>query len=424
MSQIDTRFDPAERATLLDEVRRYLPAFLSSASTQQYDPVGDVRELLALEESDLRKVTAVHLCLSAPVQAFLAALPAGLRRPATSSIRPPVVSQAVRGPIDWGATIRTRSLAAGDPTLFVARPARRVFDVPENRALAWLIHTLDAYLRRAAGAALDATDEEQVKWGDQLRAQRASLLLARRHLWLREVPPERPVATTLRRLRAARTMFYARDIPDAVLAVMRYGEHPTEGDLTDLLCQRYFRPTEDWRLFEVVVALRLARAFAAHSPRKRRARLLTGVGGAPYARYVLAGGDEVRLHYQSWPSSAGKSLHAEARARHQLRAGPSRPDLFISRVGKHPDAAVLELKASRSSSYLGQGLCQLLGYLKERPTAYAARPSGWLVAPASTAFVAAVAGQAELWMVSADDVDQAAVARFAGSHEPEGRVGN
>jgi hypothetical protein len=147
VSDVDTLFAPETRSALLEEVRSRLPAFLSPAATEQYDPAGDVRELLGLDDTDLRRVVAVHRCLSDPIRAFLAALPEGLPRPITSSERPPVAGQAVRGGIDWGATIRTRAVAAGDRTLFVTRPARRIFDVPENRALAWLIRSLDGYLR-------------------------------------------------------------------------------------------------------------------------------------------------------------------------------------------------------------------------------------------------------------------------------------
>lgn len=414
MSEVDTRFAPEFRASLLDEVRSWLPAFLSPAASEQHDPAGDVRELLALDESDLRRVVGVHLCLSDPVQRFLLALAEGLRRPITSSERPPVVSQAIRGPVDWGATMRTRAGAGGDPTLFVTRPAQRVYDVPENRALAWLIATLDVHLRRAAGPTT-GEDEDELRWDAQLRAHRGRLRLTRRHRWLSEVAPERPTATTLRRLRAARSAFYAKVVPDAILAVMRWAEHPSEDDLTELLCQRWFRPRQDWRLFEVVVALRLARAFAAASPVKRRARLLHETGSSPYARYTLADGDEVRLQYQGWPPSGSPSRHAQARAQHQLRAGAPRPDLYVSRHGSAPDAAVLELKASRSASYLGAGLSQLLGYLAERPETWTVQPSGWLVAPASPAFVAAEPEGGDLWIVSADDVAAAAVARFAPS---------
>lgn len=415
MSAVDTRLSDDERAAYLAEVRTHLPAFLAPAAAQQHDPVGDVRELLRLDARDLDRVVAVHLCLSAPVQRFLEALDRGLRQPITSSERPPVISQAVRGSIDWGATIRTRGLAAGDPTLYVTRPARRVFDVPENRSLRWLLEALDVYLRRAMPRAFDeARDEEQANWGQQLRAGRKRLARARQNLWLRDVPAERPTAQTFRRLRAARTSFYADLIPEAAKVLMRYGERPTEADLTDLLCQRYFRPNEDWRLFEVVVALRLARRFAERSPHKRRARLLTGVGGGAYARYTLPEGDAVALYYQSWPDGLGASAHAKARDQHQLNAGPSRPDLVIKRTGKAPDAAVLELKASRSDSYLASGLSQLLGYLGERPDAWRHEPSGWLVAPASVAFRSASPAAGEpLWMLTSDGVAAAAVERFA-----------
>jgi len=45
--------------------------------------------------------------------------------------------------------------------------------------------------------------------------------------------------------------------------------------------------------------------------------------------------------------------------------------------------------------------------------AWTKHPSGWLVAPASSAYTAADPGDAELWMVSATEVAEAAAERFA-----------
>lgn len=408
---VDTEFTPEERDELLTEVREHLPAFLVASATQQHDPVGDVTELLRLERGDLQRVTAVHICLSTPVRQFIGGLRPGIRRPITSSTRPRIVTQAVRGPIDWGATIRTRAALGGDRTAFVVRPARRIFNTPENRALVWLLGQLDKYLWRAAPGEAAEYDREQASWSAELRRQRNELLLAGRYRWLQEVPSERPTRATLRRLRAARSAFYARLLPDAIRHVERLGADPTEEDLTELLCQRYFRPEENWRLFEVVVALRLARAFAESSPEKRKARLLVGVGGDPYARYVLPDGDEIRLVYQAWPPDSPPSLYAAVRDAHHLRAGEPRPDLIIQRDGAQPDAVVLELKATRSGSTLGSGLSQLLGYLKERPGLWHKQPSGWLVAPRSDAYRAAAA-ELDAWVVDADQVADAAVERF------------
>ena len=168
--------------------------------------------------------------------------------------------------------------------------------------------------------------------------------------------------------------------------------------------------------FELVVALRLARAFAQKSEMKRKSRLLVGVGRAPYARFVMPDGDEVRLWYQAWPHDIGASAHDDARAYYEIASGPARPDLVVQRVrgGSTIDALLLELKASRNPGTLGGGLLQLLGYIKDRPTLFTDRPYGWLVAPVSDVFTSKDAGDRELWAVDAEVVADAALERFTG----------
>jgi hypothetical protein len=421
---VDTRLGEAERKRLLDEVRNHLPAFLARGASEQADPAGDVSELLNLERRDLDRVIAVHACLSEPIRAFFEALRTGLRQPISSTVREPETTQAVRGSIDWGATVATRARSAGGRSVFVTRPAQRLFDTPENRALAWLLETLGKQLRRVGVDAVAPGDEDERGWYAELAARRFGLSESRRHLWLRSIPAERPDRRAMARLRAARSAFYSRSVADAIETLDRYTRAPSGDDLADMLCRRFFRPREDWRLFEVVVALRLARAFAAIAPDGRRSRLLVAGGGGPYAVYELGDGVQVRLHYQRWPNGAGRSLHAETRRRHGLQAGEPRPDMVVERVGRDPDAVVVELKASRNPGYLGQGVSQLLGYLKDRPELWRRQPSGWLVAPASAAFHAdAASPEVETWLVDADAVAAAAVRRFGGGaaasrHDP------
>lgn len=406
---VDTGFSARERDALLDEVRYHLPAFLSSSAGEREDPVGDVSDLLNLRTGDLRRVVAVHLGLSAQVTSFAAGLRAGLRRPITSSTRPRVVTQAVRGPIDWGATVRLQSTSAA-VGLYVVRPARRVFDTPENRALAWALQRLEAEL-----AAVVPTPETAASgWTARLQTNLRAIQAARRHPWLREVPPERPNASTLKRLAAARTLFYKLLLPEVLRALRRWMDVPSPADITELLCTRYFEPSRNWQLFEVVVALRLARAFAQVSTGKRRGRLLAGTGRAPFAGYRVPDGGEIFLWYQAWPPAAGASIHRAARERHSISSGETRPDIVIERRGAPPTLVILELKATRSASYLGQGLSQLLSYIKERPTLLSEPACAWLVGPSSAAFEAAPPDPAEpLWVVDADSVAQAAVERFS-----------
>jgi hypothetical protein len=50
-------------------------------------------------------------------------------------------------------------------------------------------------------------------------------------------------------------------LPDAIEALWRYTENPSPEDITELLCEHYFEPRLNWQLFEVMIALRMARAF-------------------------------------------------------------------------------------------------------------------------------------------------------------------
>jgi hypothetical protein len=417
LSRVDANLTKAEREALLAEVRAELPAFLAPAATEQHDPAGDVAALLNLDERDLKRLFAVHLLLSKPVREFLAGLRGGLRRPITSSLRPKEVARSVRGPIDWTATFAYRATSGGDRTQYVVRPARRIFDTPENRVLAWLLRRLEAALGeipRPRADAADDLDPEELGWFLELDDVRRQLKAARQTRWLADVKPTHPDRAALRRLDVARTSFYRVGVGGAARAVMRWTENPSDDDLTELIAARYFQPSRDWQLFEVVVALGLARGFAERSPRLRRPRLLVGAadGREPYATYAIPGGDEVRLYYQRWPSDAGASAHGAARKHHKLGGRGPRPDLIIQRAGSNPDAVIIELKASRSAGYLGDGLLQLLGYLHDRPKLFAQQPAGWLVGLEAGPYERKESPQAALWMLDPADVIEEALKRF------------
>jgi len=76
------------------------------------------------------------------------------------------------------------------------------------------------------------------------------------------------------------------------------------------------------------------------------------------------------------------------------------------------DAVIVEIKATRHSAYLGDGLAQLFGYLKDRPALFTTQPSGWLVAPQSGAFAPADPEDSEMWAVDGDAIATAMVERF------------
>jgi hypothetical protein len=103
-----------------------------------------------------------------------------------------------------------------------------------------------------------------------------------------------------------------------------------------------------------------------------------------------------------------------AAKRHRIETGGTRPDIVIQRTGATPRSLVLEIKATRSPSYLAQGLVQLLAYAHERRNVLDRPGCAWLVAPKSASFHEAPPSDTEpLWVVDADSVAEAAVAALA-----------
>jgi hypothetical protein len=405
-SAIDADLTQHERERLLADVQALLAAYLSPAAAQRTDPVGDVKALLDLAPGDLERVVCVHLLLSREVTDLMRRIGSGLRQPATASVRPRETDRTLRGPVDWAAT-HARRAAGGDRTTYVGRPARRIFATAENRTFAWLLQQLDA-----AGTAALRDKAAEHGWLSAIAGTRAAVRDAQRVGWLRGVAPRRPDAAVLKRLAVARSAFY-RQVGKAARAVQRWREQPSGEDLVELLCRRWFVPARNAHLFEAAVALRLASAFAAVAARPRELRLLVGgeEPSAPFARYRLPDGDEISLWRQFWPTGS-RSVHAQALRDHVMSVGATRPDLVVQRAGVHADAVVLELKASRKRGYLGDGLSQLLGYLRECPPLFARDPSGWLVALADGPFTPTDDPQGPLWVMDADVVAARAVARF------------
>lgn len=405
MSQIDRSLAPDLRERMLDEVRWYLPGFLSAASIERADPVQAAAKLLGLRPSDLNRVLAVHIMLSEPVRALVRALPQGTRRPITASHRPRVASRAITSGIDWAATTRHRATSSPTDPEWVIRPARRLFDVPENRALAWLLTELQA--RTAAAKQPSATTGT---WNRELLQHGVSLSRYRALAWLEDIPSDWPGDEVYARLHADRLGFYRSKVSPAARYLRRILTSPTAEDIAAALCDRYFEPSQDWKLFEITILLRISGALAAAGQRLSKLSLLDA-GRLPFASFRLSNDAIVHLWYQKWPPSSGASELTDAVTHYEIGdAGYSRPDIVVEIVQQ--DGArrlvVLELKASSSASYLATGFSQLLSYLRERPELTGLPASGWLVAPAKRGSHKPHEGRA-LWFVSDEDVASAVV---------------
>lgn len=413
MSQIDSRLEPAQRAAMLSEIQGLLPAFLSAASIERDGPVRAAAELLGLKEADIRRVLAVHIMLSRPVRKLVATVASGVRRPLTSSTRPRTAGRSVTSGIDWAATCRHRATSSPLGDIWVTRPASRIFDIPENRALAWVLRTVEERSLMATAP----LSESSAEWTDEIRAMTATIQRARKTAWLQSVPASWPGDEAYFRLKADRTGFYRLRVSETARYLRRLLVEPSAADIVEALSQRYFEPTQDWKLFELAVLLRITNALSAVGARANPTRLFHDNRTRPFAVYRLTSTRQVRVWYQTWPPATHPSELNDAIYHYELPSGGTRPDIVVEVVddGISTRAVVLELKASESGTYLSSGLSQLLGYMRDRPTLFTGPASGWLVAPTSSRFSSKDHAGRSLWVVSSDDVAAAIVAKTTGA---------
>ena len=345
---------------------------------------------------------AVHAMLSTPVRELIAELPVGVRCPLTSSVRPRVAGRTVASGIDWAATIRHRATSSPLGDIWVTRAANRIFDIPENRALAWVLQAVE----ERGTIAVPATGQAPGAWGDEIRLMTSIVRRIRQTAWLEGVPALWPGDEAYFRLKADRKGFYRSRVANAARYLRRILLAPSAEDVVQALSDRFFEPRQDWKLFEIAVLMRISHALAEIGMRLSPTRLFIEGRGRSFARFRLSTGREMRLWYQTWPPATRPSELDDAIRHYELTSGGNRPDIVIEWIddGVSTRAIILELKASAAPAYLSSGLSQLLGYLRDRPRLLTEPASGWLVAPVGPGYASKDPSGRALWAISANDV--------------------
>ena len=159
---------PWTREQLVAGMRRDVWRYLSPASSIE-EEAAQASALLRMPLNQVNALARVQFVVSREVQELLDAMPRLLRRLSSTSVaEEEEVRGRLRGRVLWGLTYGARA-RSGEPHVFVTAPARRSYDIPENRLVRFMLDAV-ASSARSTGWSRDRVGETGGLIGDRRAA--------------------------------------------------------------------------------------------------------------------------------------------------------------------------------------------------------------------------------------------------------------
>lgn len=313
-------------------LRYYRPGVVVGAENASLDLARDIDLLRS------------HWAISEPVRIFLSYLlnhPHEAQSLLTSQRR--VDDVLVRGRIDARATTLLRRVS-GHPSLVVTDAPVRSFNTGPNQVVAWVVETASIYAQRlfslqSKGSAYSHLIEvamsaiSSVKRLDALREPLKHIALARR-----------PGPNALRDAARSRHALYRRAV--SAYSVLRRMERGDSQAISTVLRSTLIGPLEQWRRFEIAVAVSIGQALSNHLKLPLRLSLLDSRPGIPilrcgkYALYWQSGGG---IYKAPSPEPSEHRLKTVLDA-YDLSTFVDRPDLVLIDEQDQSAIAIIEVK--------------------------------------------------------------------------------
>ena len=254
----------------------------------------------------------------------------------------------VRGRLNARATVLKR-LRTGNGALLVADEPMRTFDTGPNRVLAWTLRRAARLAREYGGLSAPASDQGVRVAQINAQLQRVLRFDAIRAL----VGPGALPAPSIGAVRdAARSRRTAYRLAVEAYRTLRRMEAGDEDAIRASLTGSLTGPIEDWRRFELAVALGVGEAIEATLGEPMR---LHSIGGGKDAPIVTCGPFAVHWQqrtplYNAPEPEPSEAALAELLAAYGMKEGAERPDLVVVDRAKERVAAIVEVKLLRGDT--------------------------------------------------------------------------
>jgi len=353
---------------VLESVKRHLWLYVHAGATIE-ELENAVQNLTMLEKKELDYLSIVHFLLSDEIKAFVKIVPRILRRLSHATQKEVLVNRGcVKGKIDWNLTIKERCARGYDQTIFVCRPPSRIYNLPENQLLKFVLTQIRRLMEETAK--LPKVEEKNVrleelrtkdgkeKWADRMSWLKFHVNNALKNIHLKGVDvPSLVNERMIRRAQTARNKDY-ESVADSHSLHRQIIQRLDKKTLRQLIEERFLKPLKEDALYELFVLFETMNSLG-----KPEELNLIRPGARAIAKYRI-GEEIVHVYFQRTKDLFTTSEYKSIFDDYDLNVSSRRPDITLYFEREHK-FVIIEVKLTKDRDYIVDSVYKVLGYLAD-----------------------------------------------------------
>lgn len=327
-----------------------------------------IQSLMDLTEEDLEYLKAIHFLLSKEVNEFIDEIPMILRNLSHSTQKEIIESRgAIRGRIDWGLTFKERYTRGVDPSLFMCKPASKMYDLPENQLLKFMLWKI-----RSLTENIDIKlpeeffeKEEFDNWIEIISSRYFKVNNASKNVYFQNISMPRAITPKiLRKADGHRNKSYKKLVKCYKLYENLF-KIKNEDILKKLIEKQILEPLNNNKLFEIYVLFKIIN-FLNQLDGNLEVGLLKP--GLDYIAQYKDKDTSICIFHQQMPSNFGKySKYKEIfQCYDGLNVNLRRPDIVLKiETMQKKFYYIIEVKRTQKRGYIADSVYKVLGYISD-----------------------------------------------------------
>ncbi len=374
----DRLWSSEEKNNIIQSIKDQLWTFLHHNASVK-DLENFATNLSKINSKDLEYLKKIHFLLKIHDYKFIETVQRILKRISHSTQQEIISSTTgIRGRIDWNLTLKKRFVEGNNPALFVFRQTEKVYDLPENQLLKFLVVKIKQICDQLGDIDSKKFEEEEYRnWTEIISDLKFQINQINKHIYLRNITlPKRTTSKMLVKCSRSRNILYKKILESFYL----YNNLIINQDIStikEFVEKRVLEPNDYDRLYEIFVLFKLIRELEMEPKITLKEKRLV-YGKSKYVAEFSIGDEIVRIYDQKIPNGIDSSKYRQFLDYYDMPPSRRQPDIIIEFV-KKKKYLLLEVKRTENKDYITDSIYKVLGYVNDYEKYLTPKPQAILV---------------------------------------------